>query len=224
MSKKQRAAAENNLKNGSDALTELQNTYSAEAARQFVDVQDTADHASKILKLRETRKYIERAIRDVNDKVDDLSKEHVIKHRSASRKFRDALGSEVYIYSARHREDKAVVAKQLKELSGTDTFLNDMKELSDNVETALAATVRNCDLKQISGSPYFSDAYKQHEPLRDRFQAAAAARAALGDGTRAETGEEKKADAEATPETKRPETKINSYDHLRKIKPPKKDS
>ncbi len=229
MSQKKRAAAENNLKNGSDALEKLQNTYSEEAAKRFVDIQETADDASKILKLRDARRYIERATREVSEKVDALSREHVLKYRSASRKFRDAMGAEVYIYTERHRQDKAVVAKQLKEAAGTESFLNDLKELEQNIEVALAATVRNCDLREISGSPYFADAYKQHEPLRDRFAAATAARAALGEGTRAEAGEEKKPEIEKKPandtlkdpEAKPEKQKINSYDHLKRLAPPK---
>jgi hypothetical protein len=94
----------------------------------------------------------------------------------------------------------------IAEQSGPETFSKRMSDKAEAVRAMLDETVANCDLDKVAQSPSFSKAFKSCEPLADRFGAAAAARAALGD----RTPERPKASANDTP--KKPSK--SDYDHL----------
>ncbi|MBU6474844.1 MAG: hypothetical protein KGQ70_02665 [Alphaproteobacteria bacterium] len=223
MFEKKRAAAENNLNNGVNTLLDLQKSHAEEVARRFLEIEATGDLAAKILKLRAMREYIDAAAGEVKGKLNDMAANHVVRYRTTSGKLRDVFSSDLYIYTERYKRHKSEIVDLLAKQAGTSAFLHDLKAMNDNAAGTLEATVRNCDLEVISGSPYFPDAYKMHEPLRDRFAAAAAARAALGHAAHvaAEKSPEAKTPAEAEKVPDEKPRKINSYDHLKQVRPPK---
>ncbi len=230
MFEKKRAAADNSLKNGVKVLTELQTSHAAEIIKKFAEIDETDDAAEKIVKLRAVKAYINKTEAAIDDAVTNLATNHVFNFRSVSDKFKDSLGAGFFIEEPKYKRLQLQMIGLFKEQAETDGFLSDMNDLKTVAESKLVAAVKSCDLGDISGSPYFAEAYKIHEPLRDRFTAAAAARAALGDSQRATMGE--KAGGEKAPEAKepaadqaetpaeaapasKPERRIHNYDNLR---------
>jgi len=69
----------------------------------------------------------------------------------------------------------------LREQGGIDNFENTVDRYQTRVAELLDGTIKGCDLREISKSPHFPEAFDRNSALKRKFDAAAAARAALGD-------------------------------------------
>lgn len=161
---------------------------------KFAAVNSTKDPAKKILELLELNNDLRYVESPVIRKVDDLAYKRTRRTpKSLAKKGALTLVSltivgflaiprEVNWYSSKNKAKKK---QELCELLDVDGFVKTVNDYRDRTAKALDEAIRHCDLKEVIKSPYYPDALDRSEPLKKRFEAAAFARAAFGDESRA---------------------------------------
>ncbi|MBU6475221.1 MAG: hypothetical protein KGL10_01580 [Alphaproteobacteria bacterium] len=200
--------------------------YADDVAQARADAGALADPAKKILALLELQDKIYHAKQDMRHLEERLVRKRAGRSVTtiAKRTILTALSLPVITLAATIEADwtaKGSQRKEKKKLRGAVDIAaleQKMGEEQKDAARALEETVMLCDLQLLSVSPHFATAYKVHEPLRDRFEAAAAARAALGDKPAVSNG-----DKPVAPERKKPaagktpaKKSVGSYDRLKK--------
>lgn len=157
---------------------------------KFSEIEATEDSAEKILKLRVLDRQINPAIYDLQENINYIVKKRA--RHTAKTYFKKAglvvaslpiFTIPVYTVDASwvslsSVDDKLRELRQVVDING---FNQRMNEHLRCITKMLDETVKGCDLNEISKSPHFSDALHSHGPLKKRFDAAAIARAALGE-------------------------------------------
>jgi hypothetical protein len=168
----------------------------------FAEIQSIRDHAKKIVKLRDLSNELLQARRAIDRERDQvfIEKSELINLRAnRSTKTRrktiarilGAIPTLAYTVVVAERVSQKSLREEEQKLNklvdgafeqvDIATFKKTVADNQARVTAMLDETVRACDLKEIAKSQYFPDALHNHEPLRKKFEAAAIARAALGE-------------------------------------------
>lgn len=141
-------------------------------------LEDITDASQKILKLLKLNGVVSSMSYRFEYDLDDVAKKHV----RDDRKF----NKNGHVYS-HHRRTKENELRQKN--PGLDAIEKAISDKSAQIDKLLSETVRSChgNLAEVARSRFYPQAWKEHEPLRDLFAAAKAAREALGEDVTAAT-------------------------------------
>ncbi len=201
------------------ALFNQINKYVENIEADLAEVKNTPDPAKKILSLMELQHSIYESRWDVRQLKEDLVRKRAAKSAATLGKRALLVLASVPVITMVETltADWTSKSSQKKEMQKLYAAVNigdldkRLAKCQESIVLALDETVAHSDLKALSDSPHFTKAYKQHEPLRDRFEAAAAARQALGHGQPAP-----QAKTEEKPEPKRT-GKTGTYQKFRNL-------
>ena len=180
----------NREKEENAALKAEVDKYLRDFDRAFTEIEAMNDPAEKILKLQSLRYRVGKAKEFVPSEVSSLA--DIRAKRTVKTYFKKAgliLASlpivtlpvtsiDVNWTSNRSVDDKR---KELSAVVDAAGFKKVMDSHRERIDEMLDTTVRDCDLREMSKSRYFYDALHNCGSLKKRFDAAAAARAALGE-------------------------------------------
>jgi hypothetical protein len=185
-----------------DTLTVKMEAYQKAFDESFAEIEDIKDHAKKIVKLRGLNSELYWAERAIDRKRDGIFTEQrrlisIRADRSTKTRRKTiarmvgivpTIGYTVIVAERLSQKSLREEEQKLKELIDgafeqidIGTFRKTLADSRERITTMLDEAVKNCDLKEISKSQHFSDALHSHGPLKQRFDAVAIARAALGE-------------------------------------------
>ncbi len=164
--------------------------YAEKTEADVANAQNTADPAKRILALLELQSSIRESKRDIWKRKEKLARERAAKSAATLGKRALLVLASIPVVTmietltADWTSKSSQKAEMMKLCAVTDIAAMEQRidKCVTNIAALLEDTVAHSDLKDLSDSPHFTKAYKRHEPLRDRFEAAAAARQALGHG------------------------------------------
>ncbi len=165
-----------------------------DAVETRVDAMDNIrDPAQKILALIELREDLHAAVAQVDRLQETLARKRAARTpRTYAKRVALTLTCMTIVggmalYTSGDDPDWTSIRdieKERAKLRDEPMIRAEQKRLADCVARTgelLAAATELCDLQELSKSRHFARLYKVYEPVRDRFQAAAAAQSALGD-------------------------------------------
>ena len=164
--------------------------YLQDFDKAFAEIEAMNDPAEKILKLQSLRYRVGKARESVRFEVSSLADKRA--KRTAKTYFKRAgliLASlpivtlPVTAVDANWTSNRSVDDKRKELAAEVDAhgFRKIMDSHQEHIDEMLDTVVRDCDLREMSKSRYFYDALHNCGALKKRFDAAAAARAALGE-------------------------------------------
>jgi hypothetical protein len=184
-----------------DALAAKMDAYQKAFDESFAAIEGFKDHAKKIVKLRGLDNELYRAGRAIDSGQEAIDSEQsrldsIRTARSTKNRVKKTGRIVAFVltlgcpfietnYSPKSLREETQKLKELIdgafEQIDMDAFRKTLADSHARITTILDETVKNCDLGEIHKSPHFSDALHGHEPLKRKFDAAAIARAALGE-------------------------------------------
>jgi hypothetical protein len=157
---------------------------------KFTAAENEKDAARKILSLMNLNQDLANTQYSITRKFDDIA-ENRGKHSGKTVLKRTgltlasltliALPFTTVLPTWHSKKSVAENLQALRENAGMDNFENAVVGYQTRVAELLDQTIKGCDLREISKSPHFPDALDRNGALKRKFDAAAAARAALGD-------------------------------------------